>query len=88
MNQPLNIITFANALGLIVVIFHPIIYFLIRRWPRFFEYFVRLATFGVVLNVEAFELSFKNMLIGTILKTVLFWLFGFFLALFYNLLLM
>ncbi|OGZ66321.1 MAG: hypothetical protein A3C50_01270 [Candidatus Staskawiczbacteria bacterium RIFCSPHIGHO2_02_FULL_43_16] len=80
----LNVTGFANALAMIVIIFHPIIYFLIKKWPGAFTYFVRLATLGVIIKPDGFDLSFKNMLIGTLFKTILFWAFGFFLASFYN----
>ncbi len=82
----LDILKFANALAAIVIVFHPIIYFLLKKWPNSYVYFVHLAAFGVVPKLDDFDLSFKNMIIGTIFKTIVFWFFGFFVALFYNIL--
>ena len=80
----LDPIAFANGFATVIFVLHPIIYIAVRVWPKTYIWVLHLALFGVTGHLTKFDFSFKNMVIGTILKSACFWAFAFLLFSAYN----
>lgn len=80
----LDPIAFANGFALVIFVLHPIIYIALRTWPKGYVWVLHLALFGVTGHLTQFDYSFKNMVIGTLVKSAAFWCFAFLLFSAYN----
>jgi hypothetical protein len=80
----LNTLAFANTFGLIVLVLHPLIFFAIKTWPKKYVWLVHISAFGIVPHLGGFDMSVRNMVIGTVVKAILFWCIGLLGASVYN----
>ena len=79
-----KVIAFANTLAIIDLVLHPVFHFWISIAPRSYEWTMNLFVAGLHLQVSEFDSSLYNIILGTFIEALAFWVLGASIAFIYN----
>ena len=82
--KKLDALAYGNTFGLIVLILHPIFHIWTYLSPESYGLIVRMFFPGFRVIIDSFDYSVSITILSTLLKSVVFWLFGFIGATLYN----
>ena len=79
-----RVIAFANTLGIVDLILHPLFHLWVLVAPHSYEWAMNLFVAGLHMQVTEFDSSWGHVVMGTVIEASAFWILGAMIALIYN----